>query len=382
MIHLDTYIELLELLRDAKTIPTFTNIEQNIYHGLQDTPTLTELVVLALYAQAIGKPYMRHVRNAAYSAVDLGPFHRLVKQHCRAIIQAPEMLLTPDVSYTTGTLDGQPWDQPEVVYCALSLAGTGKLPQLRSILVAFFEGALKSWERFTTEFEVDGVIARATSEQRQSVRMSPTNDVSEGALGRCRQMLRRAPTMTDEQRNARVMWKHNKTHSWARETLTEADEAFVRQEARRIDACGSNRRVRMALNSTLEQKAQIGRVRRAKAQARKAATKARLSEMDSIEESTFEELSKMTVQQLDNYIDKLRETDKIIQPKSKLRNKSAKITEILTGLQRQKLAKESELDFGGANPSKITESAGMEEDLKEGDFPKDEDMYFEDEMLL
>ncbi|EIN09749.1 hypothetical protein PUNSTDRAFT_67009, partial [Punctularia strigosozonata HHB-11173 SS5] len=57
-------LTVLEELRDAKGSRTFTNLEKNVYHALQDVPTLTELAVEALYYQAISVPYMQHVRGA------------------------------------------------------------------------------------------------------------------------------------------------------------------------------------------------------------------------------------------------------------------------------------------------------------------------------
>lgn len=58
---LPLYIAFLEWIRDGKDRPGFTNVEKNVYNGLQDISTQTELVVLALYAQAISYPYMRQV---------------------------------------------------------------------------------------------------------------------------------------------------------------------------------------------------------------------------------------------------------------------------------------------------------------------------------
>ncbi|CUA67986.1 Myosin-10 [Rhizoctonia solani] len=380
ILHLSNYIGLLLLLGDAKNNTGLTNIEQNLVDGLQDIPMLTELVVLALYGQAVGKPYMRHVRSAALNSMDLGPFHNRVKQHCQAIINNPDLLLGADTSYTTGTLDGQSWDRPEVIYCVLSMVKD--LPDIRPALVAFFEGALKSWERFTVEYDDGGIIAQATAKQRKSAWVSPTNDVSEGALGQCRQMLRRAPTMTDEQRNARVMWKHNHTYDWARQTLTQDDQNFVRTEARRIDASGSGKKVRMLAALELERRAEAGRARKAKTHSRKIVIKKKLAETDLNLHATHESLSSMKIDQLDSQIDKLREADKCILPKSKLRTKQAKIAEILRGLERCKVADELEIY---ENNSLATSEVDMGFVKDEGDdegYLKDEDMYFDDEIPL
>lgn len=323
---------------------------------------------------------MRHVRSTTLNAVELGPFHEQVKQHCRAIIQNPDLLLSPDATGETGALDAQHWDRPEVVYCALSWVH--KLPHIRPILIAFFNGALNAWERFTTEFSAEGVISQATPEQRQSAWMHPTNDASEGSLGECCQMLRRAPTMTDEQRNTRVMWRHNETYDWAKKTLTREDEAFIRKEARRIDSSGASRKARMELSVALEQKAEAGRARQARTLAKRTASKTKLAGIDIFEATTYEELSKMTIKELDSRIDKLRETDRSIQPKSKLCTKSAKITQILDGLEHLKQSIRPNNNCVSPYATLLTSGAVLENDAEAGDDLKDEEMYFDDEVLL
>jgi hypothetical protein len=361
--------------------PGFTNIESNVYNALHDIPTLTELVVLALYAQAIGRPYMRHVRVAGCSALDLGPFHDRVKEHCKAVIENPDLLLAPDSSAETGALEGPGWDRPDVIYRVLSLAP--KLPNLRPMLVAFFTGALGTWERFTAEFAVGGSIAQATLKQLQSAWISPTNDVSEGALGQCRQMLRRAPTMTDEQRNARVMLQRNGTHEWARQKLTGADnQLFLRREARSIDASGASRSVRAEINAALEAKAEVGRIRLAKNTERRSANEKKLSEIDLIEEATYEQLICLKVPELDRQINKLRATDKSVRAKSNLSNKHAKVLEILSGLERRGSSLTRSSDIMTCVRNLDLGDAVMCAAAKEKGYPEDEDMCFDDEVNL
>ena len=138
-----------------------------MFNGLKDLATYTELVVLALYHQAIGRPYMKYMRSTTKNALKLGPFHKRVKDHCRAIINEPGLLLAFNAQPTTGALEGKVWDQPNLMYRVAHLSNT--LPHLQEILVAFFEGALKTWERFTTEFAPGSIIAQASPAQRDSV---------------------------------------------------------------------------------------------------------------------------------------------------------------------------------------------------------------------
>ena len=375
--HLEKYIELLQLLHDAKSTPGFTNIELNLFKGLQDDLTLTELAVLGLYALAIGRPYMAHVRGTRQNALELGEFHDQVKNHCRAIIENPDLLLACDAVASTGALEGEVWDRPDFIYCVLSISS--RTPHLRPLLVAFFEGALKTWERFTTEFAPEGTIARATPEQQASAWVNPTNNVSEGALGRCRQVLRHKPTMTDNQRIARSMYRDNDTQTWAEKSLTEADHLFIRQEARRIDSSGASRATRLELCETMKEKAAANRAKRAKAAERKATSEQKLASVELLLESTQEDLMRLTVAVLDQQIDKLRESDKEIRAKSTIRNKKAKIEEVLRGFNRhrQRVSEMNRsdlaMDVDLVGNFKMTTVATEE-------MPEDEEMCFNDEI--
>jgi hypothetical protein len=61
-LHLYSTIHIVKLnILNRKEISRFTNLEKNVYEGLQDVPTQTELAVLTLYAQAISHPYMQSV---------------------------------------------------------------------------------------------------------------------------------------------------------------------------------------------------------------------------------------------------------------------------------------------------------------------------------
>ncbi|KAH7343193.1 hypothetical protein B0J17DRAFT_738164 [Rhizoctonia solani] len=320
IVHLEKYKQLVCIVCLAKSTPGFNNIESNVLNGLEDIPTLTELVVLVLYAQAIGAK----------------------------------------TSAATGALDGQSWDRPDVIYNILSLVPI--LPDIQPILVAFFWGALQTWERFTSEFETSGQVTQATKRQRESAWMPATNDISEGALGQCRQMLRRAPTMSDHQRNARVMWSHNDTHSWAKQTLTSEDKTYIRQEARCIDASGDNKKQRANMNAALEERAAAGKVKQEKSMARQEEMKLKLAGVQLRLYATYDELFKMKVSDLDLQIDKLQEMgDK----------EGAKVKEILAGLERRR-----------APDIPVTEDVQMESEHTESVLPDDIELYHPDKVVF
>lgn len=147
LVRLHFYRDYLEVVRDLKESGTWTNIEKNVYDGLHDIPTLTELAVLVLYSQAVSHPYMRLVRGseaASTNLLDLGPVHERVKNHCQAVIANPNLLLAPDATYTAGAMDGKTWERSDAFYAVKALSQS--LPHLCGALVAFFEGALEGWE--------------------------------------------------------------------------------------------------------------------------------------------------------------------------------------------------------------------------------------------
>ena len=110
---------------------------------------------------------MRQVRGPGAeetNLLDLGPVHDKVIAHCRAIINNPDLLLSPEASYLTGSFDGQLWECPDAFYAVHALAP--HLPHLRGVTVVFFEGATDKWLSFTSEFEAGGVIASASGAER------------------------------------------------------------------------------------------------------------------------------------------------------------------------------------------------------------------------
>jgi hypothetical protein len=76
IIYLPFYLEFLLLVCDKKEKRNFNHMESNIFNALKDIPTLTELCILALYAQAISHPYMHIVQGSGercMNALELGP---------------------------------------------------------------------------------------------------------------------------------------------------------------------------------------------------------------------------------------------------------------------------------------------------------------------
>ena len=232
ILHHSLYLEFLELVQAKKESGSFTNMEQNLYRALQDTPTLTELAVLCLYSICICLPYLKRVRgDTSTSALDLGPLHDDVKAYCAAIIHNPGLLLDCDASYTSGCLFGEAWEQPEAFYAVHALMPN--LPHIKGALVAFFTGALATWKRFTREFAADGIVTTTTAAECARAWMPATNDANEGALGEYRVAKRRWPNLTLAQYNSRKMYAKNNTGAYIIQAFDTPEKyAFLRKAAR------------------------------------------------------------------------------------------------------------------------------------------------------
>jgi hypothetical protein len=158
------------------------------WKALHCTSTITEFAVLSIYAEAISYPYMKEIHTSSdknQNMLDLGPFHRCVYDHIKKIIDNPDILIGKDIdpseSYKMATLDGEEWQNIEVVKKILDLIPT--LPHFCNLLISFFKGAAETWEHFTSEFAPSGLINGATIEEKELAWMPATNDEDEGTLG-------------------------------------------------------------------------------------------------------------------------------------------------------------------------------------------------------
>ncbi len=248
--YLPLFCEYLELIRDKKENGQWNHLEENVYLGLHDIPTLTELVAMSIYSQVVSHPYMRCVRSHDdLNHLDLAPLHDRVIVHIDRILDNPTLVLGDDseVSPTQedGTLDGQLWDFQD------AFTGIQKilpiLPDVRSTLVEYLEGAKETWKRFGAEFAPGGTIARLSKEQRERAWMPPTNDLNEGLLGRVRVKHRAEPNESESQFNAQAMYQHNDTAEFVTNSLEKADLDYAMQVTREREALGLERKRRRTL---------------------------------------------------------------------------------------------------------------------------------------
>ena len=229
ILYADEFKAFLESLRVNKQNSTLNHMESNLWKALHCTSTTTELAVLAIYAEAISYPYMKAIRTSSdkdQNMLDLGPFHSSVYNHMQKIIENPDILIGKDIdpseSYKMATLDGNEWQNIEVVKKILDLIPT--LPHFHNLLISFFRGAAETWERFTSEFAPGGLIDEATAEEKELAWMPATNDENEGALGSFRHLMRHQPQLTLLSHNALAMFFRNNTQTFMAAKFTEEED--------------------------------------------------------------------------------------------------------------------------------------------------------------
>ncbi|KAF9025937.1 hypothetical protein BDZ89DRAFT_1179477 [Hymenopellis radicata] len=218
LVHLKEYCEFLEHIKMKKVSDSWTNIELNVYNALHDDPTLTELAVLALYQQLITHPYMRLVRapeEAALNALDLGPLHGELRDHCQRLIHDPLLILDfAKDSHLKAVFDGKPFERPVVVDAIKQMVAEGKLEHLKEMFVSFIEGAKVTWLRFSSEYAPGGLIDSMSDAERSRAFMNATNDRNEGALGSWCVFARNSPSSSLQRHNALAMFSRNYTQQF------------------------------------------------------------------------------------------------------------------------------------------------------------------------
>jgi hypothetical protein len=160
----------------------------------------------------------------------LGPWHFKIIDHIKYVISDPSCVLSEGATYQDGAMDGKPWSNPEVWNAIHNLMP--QLPNLSSVMVAFFKGTLPAWERFISEFATGGDIDQATPEEIERACAPPTNDHNEGILGTYRQYSGTKTKTTIETFNAQQMCKRNGTENFMEENFEDEDHKFVMRASR------------------------------------------------------------------------------------------------------------------------------------------------------
>ncbi|KAJ7673462.1 hypothetical protein B0H17DRAFT_947197, partial [Mycena rosella] len=250
--HLDKHRRFMQFVKDHKTKRILNHLEQNVLKGLFCLKTLAQMVLLVLFCMALMHPYTRQVRGEGteiLNILDLGPFHASVKAHIRKVIKNPNLLLSssPD-SYKLATLDGLPWSDSKAWSECVKLLLT--LPDIKPLLLAGLTCTLSGWEHFTAEFEEGGLINQATSSEHEMAFMPLTNYANEGLLGMWCRFSRESLSSTVSHFTDRTMLHWNNTQQFMNTHLNiPQDEMFLRQEARRPDESGIEKKCQEELNA-------------------------------------------------------------------------------------------------------------------------------------
>jgi len=183
IIYRDHLIHFMEFVCDLKDKPGLTNIKKNFLDAIQDTPTVTELCVLAMYNINISCAFIQHVRLHD-NLLELGPFFQKKVNFLKAVAADPTRWLGQDTSHTLGTLDGCEQDSWGALIMKFIHLLLPSLPDLEGTMVMFLQGAEKTFsKRFSDKFVKGGNIDRLAAEDQEELYFASTNDRNEGTLG-------------------------------------------------------------------------------------------------------------------------------------------------------------------------------------------------------
>ncbi|KAJ7433147.1 hypothetical protein B0H11DRAFT_1759292 [Mycena galericulata] len=244
VVYMELILQFLVYVRENKGNRALNHMELNVERGLLCWYTRHEFVVIALLHQNVDVKYMLEVRGPLRkqdNLLKLGDLHKKVKVHLQKIIDDPKLVSAADASFSTATLDGRPWEKPEVVYAALARISEWKLTYVDELIVAYCKGALETWARFDTEWSEEGPISKLTPENIERAWLEVTNDGNESELGILRQSARSAPNISLPYHSALRMYKANNTSDFMK-TLTAPDRQSIRAQVRKTDASGANRK--------------------------------------------------------------------------------------------------------------------------------------------
>ncbi|KAF9779153.1 hypothetical protein BJ322DRAFT_1172093, partial [Thelephora terrestris] len=230
------YLDFLDFIAITKTSTPgeLNHMEENIRRGITDDATLTELIVLTLYGEAVSAPFTRFLRSSEErNGLDLGPDYDHFKRQIKNLIDNPGLLISPNIDPAMCSLDGQPWQNADVIHKIEKVYPD--YPDLEGALVAFFEGALDKLGTFTEEFKEGSPISKATPEERWLAFRRPTNDRNEGTLGLLRCMYRRFSNIKFGQLNARLMSKLNPDVHGYMKNMSSRRRFHLRGAARKVD---------------------------------------------------------------------------------------------------------------------------------------------------
>ncbi|KAG1722317.1 hypothetical protein EDB19DRAFT_1835071 [Suillus lakei] len=114
LVHQPLFIPYLELMLHRKESHTHTNMERNVYMALLlfCQKTAEEMTAFSTWGNCIGHPYMRQIRGALRefsNILDLHPLHDNLIIHMKKLIVNIDLVIGPNATYQTATLDRKPF---------------------------------------------------------------------------------------------------------------------------------------------------------------------------------------------------------------------------------------------------------------------------------
>jgi hypothetical protein len=201
---------------------------------------------MTVYKNAVPDPYFKLVSRAGVNHIDLGPLHTQLIEHIEKLILNTDLLLSPLSAAEDATLDGAPFTDQYAMDCVHYWLATNSehIPIVEKLLIAFLEGTLPAWRRFSREFHEGSAIDTLTPAEKLLISIPPTNDANESILGGWR-VYSRTRGGTVKHFSAEAAYKRNNTGAFADAKLTTAeDELYVMRMARAEDASGAMRKFR------------------------------------------------------------------------------------------------------------------------------------------
>lgn len=223
------WLDFLDTLRWKKQQPGFTNIEQNVFSGLSDGPTLTECGALALLSQCLTVPFVKDARTAGTNATTLGPLLCQLDAQARKLYHNPGLVTEapPDVSHCDAVLNGEDYPEKAVIYAVQYHMRLGLMEHLNEVFQALLKGVIDKLPSFMAEYAADSPLSHATAEDLDRVFFPSTNDANEGILGYMRQWHRHRPNVSDAILNASAFYTRNGTGKWLAEQPSTVHEHIM-----------------------------------------------------------------------------------------------------------------------------------------------------------
>ena len=241
--------------------PGLNHLEQNVYDGLQDIPTIVELIPLAANAIAMLQIYMARIWSSPSSnSLDLGPWHKKVKAHVHHLKENLSLFLKPSVMAMELCLDGRLMQCPNMLLALQHEAANLPMEDVISAIMAFFAGAEEGWIRFSEEYAPERHVASLTPAQHDHAFMPTTNDANEGALGHYQLTMRQKPSLSLLHYNSMMLYKQNCTLGYIKWHFGAKGHAYLCQCTHMIDSLGLEKLQHHVLAAAAEKKTELNQI--------------------------------------------------------------------------------------------------------------------------